>query len=264
MISTPDGPPNKAPHTWSRFVAVGDSFTEGLEDPGTDGRHRGWADQLAEQLGAINPDFHYANLAIRGRRVPAIVSEQVPAAIALEPDLLSIAAGVNDAMRTSWDLPATAELMEDAVRDAKAHGTDVLLVSFGNPSRRSASLRTITRRLAEYREILLAIAHDQQCYMLDFWPETAFDDPRFWAEDRLHLNASGHERAAAAALEVLGLGDGSWRAPLEPTDPLSRAQALRGHARWTGKHLAPWIGRRVTGRSSGDDVDPKRPTFEPM
>lgn len=54
MISTPDGPPNEAPHTWSRFVAVGDSFTEGLEDPGTDGRHRGWADRLAEQLGAIN------------------------------------------------------------------------------------------------------------------------------------------------------------------------------------------------------------------
>jgi len=249
---------------WSRYVAVGDSFTEGLEDPGTDGRHRGWADRLAEQLAELNPDFQYANLAIRGRRVPAIATEQVPAALELGPDLISIAAGVNDAMRTSWDLPTTAELMETAVGQARARGADVLLVSFGNPSRRSASLRTITRRLAEYREILLAIAHDQQCYMLDFWPETAFDDPRFWAEDRLHLNGLGHERAAAAAMEVLGLGDGSWRAHLEPGDTMSRAQVLRGHARWTGKHLAPWIGRRVTGRSSGDDVNPKRPTFDHM
>ena len=58
-----------AAHPWRRYVATGDSFTEGLSDPAGDGDHwRGWADRLAESLARLaGPDagFEYANLAIR-------------------------------------------------------------------------------------------------------------------------------------------------------------------------------------------------------
>src|SRR4051812_28591282 len=74
------------PPRYTRYVAFGDSASEGLEDPSPDGRgYRGWADRLAERLAALEPDFAYANLAVRGRKVGRIRDEQLPAALALEP-----------------------------------------------------------------------------------------------------------------------------------------------------------------------------------
>lgn len=64
---------------YQRYVAVGDSCAEGLDDPYPDGSgYRGWADLTAEQLAA--PGFQYANLAVRGRRLDQILAEQVPTA----------------------------------------------------------------------------------------------------------------------------------------------------------------------------------------
>ncbi len=51
------------------FVAIGDSFTEGLNDPDPGGGFRGWADRVAGALSAQRPGFRYANLAVRGCRV---------------------------------------------------------------------------------------------------------------------------------------------------------------------------------------------------
>ncbi|MSZ77615.1 MAG: SGNH/GDSL hydrolase family protein, partial [Actinobacteria bacterium] len=87
--------------TYLRYVALGDSFTEGVGDP-DDARPnglRGWADRVAEVLGAQDPGFGYANLAIRGRKLDAILDEQVDAALALRPDLVTIYAGANDILR---------------------------------------------------------------------------------------------------------------------------------------------------------------------
>ena len=53
------------------YVALGDSFTEGVgdADPTSANGVKGWADRVAEQLGATNPEFRYANLAVRGKLV---------------------------------------------------------------------------------------------------------------------------------------------------------------------------------------------------
>ena len=85
----------------SRFVALGDSFTEGVgdDDPARPNGVRGWADRVAEQLGAADPGFGYANLAIRGRKLRQILAEQVEAAVELKPTLVSIYAGANDILR---------------------------------------------------------------------------------------------------------------------------------------------------------------------
>jgi lysophospholipase L1-like esterase len=82
--------------SYASMVALGDSFTEGLEDEGPDGRYRGWADLVAGELATRNPEFRYANLAVRGRRLARIRDEQVPRALAMQPDLVTLSGGGND------------------------------------------------------------------------------------------------------------------------------------------------------------------------
>ena len=250
---------------WRRFVALGDSFTEGLDDPGPDGRHRGWADRVAEQLAAIDPEVTYANLAVRGRLLPQVVAEQVPRAIALEPDLVSLGAGVNDAMRRHWDLPMLAGVLESGVVALRSTGADVLLFAFGDPSRSAPRLMAaMAARIRAYDDVVLDVAERHGCRVVDFWGLAAFDDPRFWAADRLHLNAEGHERAAGAALEALGLGDDRWRTPPAMGPAPSSVERAWDVGGWAAAHLGPWLYRRVRGVSSGDGVAPERPDLAPV
>ncbi len=244
---------------WRRYVAIGDSFTEGLEDPGTAGRHRGWADRVAERLAGTTPDFEYANLAIRGRLIAPILTEQLPAAVAMEPDLISIAGGVNDVLRPRWSLAPMVRAWDEGLALARSGGATVVIVTFGQPSHRSRALGTVEARLRDYREALLGLARTHACTVVDFWYASVFDDPRFWAPDRLHLGPVGHERVAAAVLESLGFATPDWLAPLPDEDAASAAARLRADAAWLGGHLMPWVGRRLVGRSSGDGITPKRP-----
>ena len=72
------------------LVALADSFSEGVGDPWPDGRTcRGWADRLAEILAAQTPGLRYANLAIRGKTLAEVLGDQVPAAVAMRPDLVT-------------------------------------------------------------------------------------------------------------------------------------------------------------------------------
>jgi len=247
---------------WSRFVALGDSFTEGLmDDVGPDGRHRGWADRTAVALAELNPDLEYANLAIRGRLMPQVMTEQVPAALALQPDLVSIAAGVNDTLRRSYDLDASMTSLEGGVRELRASGADVLLFAFGDPSRRSAIMGSVRDRIARANAATHAIADHYGCIVVDFWGRAVFDDDALWDSDRLHLSPAGHAVASAAALETLGVGDDQWRTPLPPSPVPSSTRRALGHARWAKDHFGPWVVRRLQGRSSGDDIVPKQATL---
>src|SRR6187397_2071644 len=65
--------------SFQRYVAIGDSFTEGVGDPDPTRPNglRGWADRVAEVLAQQTDDFGYANLAIRGRKLDAILAEQI-------------------------------------------------------------------------------------------------------------------------------------------------------------------------------------------
>lgn len=248
---------------WSRYVALGDSFTEGLMDEtGPDGRHRGWADRLACQLRTVNPDLLYANLAIRGRLLGQVVDEQVPQALELRPDLVSLAAGVNDTLRRSYDLHASMTSLENAVAALRGSGADVLLVAFGDPSRRSKVMGSVSGRIAAANSATLAIAQQYGCRVVEFWGSAAFDGDAFWDEDRLHLSPAGHALAARAAAEALGLGDDTWRTPQPLADPGGLLHRAAGHARWARRHFAPWVGRRLRGQSSGDMITPKRPSLE--
>lgn len=245
---------------WSRFVAVGDSFTEGLmDDVHPNGRHIGWADRLALSMHELNPELRYANLAIRGRLIADVVEQQLPEALALQPDLVSLAAGVNDAIRGHFDVNASATQLERGVRQIKAAGADAMVFAWGDPSRRTRVMGPVARRIAAYNSATRAIAAEYDCFVVDFWGRAVFDPNDIWDEDRLHLTPQGHRLAAAAAAEALGFGDETWRTPLVPTGEPGAVGRVVRHLAWARGHFAPWVVRRVRGVSSGDSVTAKFP-----
>lgn len=249
---------------WRRYVALGDSFTEGLmDDVGPGGRHRGWADRVAQALDAQEPGLRYANLAVRGRTAPQIAAEQVPAAVSLRPDLVTLGMGINDTLRRRYDPHVTATHLENSVRALRSTDADVVLFAFGDPSRRSMIMGKVRDRIETANAATLSIAKRYGCRVVDFWGCAVFDADSVWDEDRLHLSPEGHAIAAAAVLEELGVGDDAWRTPF-PEPPPHAAARFASHARWAGGHLAPWLVRRVRGRSSGDGVTPKRPDLGPV
>lgn len=256
--------PANAP--WTKYVAIGDSFSEGLADPDptTPNRFIGWADRLAHQLAAVaaadGAEFEYANLAIRGRKLGAILDVQLEAALLLQPDLVSLVGGGNDILRPGVDLDELAARIEFAVARIRGTGADVLLVTPTDP--RGAPLIGLTGgRMAIHTANLHSIARRQQAHLTDLWGRAEFSDWGVWAEDRIHLTPRGHHLVMLATLEALGvqhaLPDVELIAPREVTT----GQALRSHARWARQHLGPWLNRRMTGRSSGDGLKPKLPVL---
>ncbi len=247
------------------FVALGDSFTEGVGDPYPDGSWQGWADRFARRLAAESPSLRYANLAIRGKLVRQVVSEQLPAALDLAPDLVSIAAGGNDLLRPKADPDALAAMFEQAVAALRAAGSQVLLFTGFDPGG-FPLIRLVRAKVAAYNDELRAIARRHDCLEVDLWTMSVLADRREWCSDRLHLAPDGHRRVALRACEVVGLPvTDNWREPLaaRPHEPGWLA-ARRDDLRWAKTYAAPWLQRRLRGVSSGDGMPPKRPDLLPL
>jgi lysophospholipase L1-like esterase len=262
--------PGSDRRTWRRYIALGDSFTEGLSDPdpGRADEYRGWADRLAGHLAAAAPsgEVEYANLAVRGRLLPQVLAEQVPVALAAQPDLVSLVAGGNDLLRPGADPDQLAADLEAAVVSFREAGADVLLATGVDP-RQTPIIRRTRGRVAVFNAHLWSIAARQGAVVLDQWGAAWIQDARLWdAGDRIHLTAEGHRRTALAAAAALGVpvaGDHTdWRAPLEPAPALPAREVVAQELAWVRGFVLPWIGRRLRGRSSGDGRAAKRPTPE--
>ena len=258
------------PATLDSYVALGDSFTEGLHDEvGADGRHRGWADRVAEGLAAANGRVRYANLAIRGRLLDPVLAEQVPVALALKPALVSFHAGGNDILRPRVDVSKVLSSYEQTVAQLRENGSEVLLFTVIGPPRDTGRTSRTTGRLvgrfAAFNTCARRVADQYGCALADVGAEPALLDRRLWHEDRLHLTPEGHARVAAAALEALGLETpgslAEWRQLLPPKVASGRIEDVWGDVRWARTFLLPWVGRRLRGVSSGDALLPKRPQF---
>jgi lysophospholipase L1-like esterase len=252
------------------FVAVGDSFTEGLDDPRADqAGYLGWADRFARMLAAEQPGLRYANLALRGKLLGQVAAEQVPEAIAMAPDLVSIAAGGNDMLRFRSDPDALAQTFDDVVRTLLMAGCQVVIFTGFDP--RFPVLRLLRGKVAAYNMHLRAIADQHGCHVVDLWSMSVLRDPRAWSADRLHLTPDAHRRVALRTCEVLGTAvTEDWREPWpvldRPAAPGRSAwlAARRVDARWARVHAAPWMVRRLRGVSTGDGLAPKRPELLPV
>jgi lysophospholipase L1-like esterase len=246
-------------------VALGDSFTEGVGDPSDTAPNGwlGWADRLAGALAAQTPDFSYANLAIRGRKLPGILAEQLEPAIALGPDLVSIHGGGNDLLRPNIDIDALAATYDDAIGRLSATGAQVMLFTVADPGLNSA-IKVIRGRTAIFNEWVREIAEKHDATLVDMWRMRGWKVAEVMDVDRLHLNAVGHQNIAIAALEALGIDHQLQPLPIPATPELTRSEQRAVDLAWAKDHLAPWVKRRITGRSSGDGVTPKYPVLTPL
>jgi len=244
-----------------RYVAIGDSFTEGVGDPLPDGRVRGWADLVAHGLAAARDEpVHYANLAIRGRLLEPIATEQCDAALALDPlpDLITFNGSGNDMMRPGWDRARIESLVRRVVDRTAEAGVRLVILSGPDPTARLPRGETFSRRADELMDIVdgLTDEHDDLTFV-DNYRDREMRRAAYWDTDRLHLNPLGHSRVAARVLTALEVPSDLPTAPEgDPARPGALAEAA-----YVGRYVLPWIGRRLTRRSSGDGRVPKQPEW---
>lgn len=252
-------------HPWSRYVALGDSFTEGVGDaePQSPGGHRGWADRVAEVLAERTDDFAYANLAIRGRLLQQIADEQVDAALALRPDLISISGGGNDLIRPGTDPDRVAALFDETIGRLRSNGATVVMFN-GPDIGMTPVLRRVRGKVAIYNENLRTVAAKHDAIVADMWALPSLKNPQMWAPDRLHFSPLGHHTIAIMMLQALGVANDLEPLHPEPLRSRSWRSARVDDMGWAREYLLPWVVRRIRHQSSGDTVRPKRPTLPPM
>lgn len=248
--------------TWTRYVAVGDSFTEGIGDPepASPGGYRGWADRVAEVLSTRTRDFAYANLAVRGKLIQQIFDDQLEPALQLQPDLISISAGGNNIIRPGSDPDAIAARLDEAVERLRSDGATVLVFT-GPDIAGTPVLGRVRGKAAIFNENIHTIALKRGAIVADMWALRELSDPRMWAPDRLHFSPIGHNTIARMVLNTLGIENDLEPLNPEPLPAVPWRQARSEDLVWAREHFAPWIIRRLRGRSSGDHIQPKRPTF---
>ncbi len=249
----------------SSYVALGDSFTEGVgdPDPARPNGVRGWADRFAEVLAGVQPGLHYANLAIRGRKMASILDEQVGAAVEMAPDLVSIYAGGNDILRAKVDVDAVVSSYADGLRELRATGAH-LVVFTGFDLGWAPVFGRLRGRVATYNELVREVADEVDATVVDFWRMREYRDSRMWDIDRIHMSALGHRHMVVRVLDALDVPHDAGHDPLEPAPPPTRAERREADLAWARAHAAPWLHRRLTGRSSGDGLAPRWPTLTPV
>ncbi|GAA2795266.1 SGNH/GDSL hydrolase family protein [Saccharopolyspora taberi] len=251
---------------FQRYVAVGDSQTEGLYDIGPGGALRGWADRLAERLAEVRPDLRYANLAVRGRLASQVRAEQVPAALVLRPDLVTVCAGMNDLLRPRADVARVAADLDAMFGELTYAGAHVVAMTYPDIGRIMPVARYLVPRVIALNAGIRRAARRWGATLVDAFPHPAVADQRLYCVDRLHANAEGHARFAAAVAHALGVpgSDDGWTTPLPPLPPRSRWQHAGTELKWLATFVAPWLGRNLLGRTSGARPVAKRPALTPV
>lgn len=244
-------------------------MTEGMSDEIIDGNYRGWADRVAEVMAANWDDFTYANLAIRGKLVGQVVTEQIPLAlphIEGKSTLVSFHAGANDVIRPKYDKSLAIGTYNEGVAKLTESGATVMLFCVLEDSgAKTRAAKVWKERFAEFNENVRQIAAESGALLFDPNNDDFWRDPRFIHEDRLHLNSEGHRRVAQAVLSRLELPhDEDWRMKLPPAKPISRLEKLKIDLHWLWKYAIPWLGRRIRRRSSGDGRSAKYPIPAPF
>jgi lysophospholipase L1-like esterase len=251
---------------YQRYVAVGDSQTEGLNDGTEQTGYRGWADRLAEILAAHNPDFRYANLAVRGRLTTQIRAEQTELALALNPDLITVMTGMNDLVRPGFNPTTVAADLDAILKAFTASGATIVTFTFPDVAKIAPLVRHLRPRVLDFNDRIRAMARGHGAVLVDPFPHPVTTDPRLWSTDRIHATPLGHARIAAATAHALKLPgtDSSWADPLSPLPPVPAWRRAGTEITWAATFLGPWVLRRLQRRSSGDGRTAKRPRLQPI
>jgi lysophospholipase L1-like esterase len=249
--------------TFRRYVAIGDSSTEGLEDPDGHGGYIGWADRLASAIAdAQDEPLEYANLAIRGYKMREIRCTQLDDALAMRPDLLSVFGGVNDVISPRCDFDALRAEFVIVFGEARRIGSTVISFTMPDPAAINPLAANLRERVSRLNAIIRSEAERRGVLLVDFEDYPVAVDPRLWFDDRLHSSTLGHMRVAAALAWRLGVPgyDESWTEPIgEDLVPRTPKERLTSDLDWALHYLAPWLGKGIRRLPHGLGIERKRP-----
>jgi lysophospholipase L1-like esterase len=253
---------------YTRFIVLGDSFSEGMSDEIINGKYRGWADRVADVLAGQTPDFKYANFAIRGKLVKQVFEEQVPLALPLisgPQTLVSFHAGANDALRPNFDRNVVRTAYVRAVTQLVQSGATLVLFTVleKNGNGGKASL-VWEERMSSFNSIVREVAEKFGLMIMDASMDPQSSNPNLLAFDRLHLNTTGHYRVAQAVLERIGAPfDSNWKVSVIPSKKKPWLTRKLLTLWWFVSFALPWVWRRIRGRSSGDGRSGKYTSLTP-
>ena len=182
------------------YVALGDSFTAGLEP----GQPR-WADELARELGA-----RYVNLATVGATSEHVELEQLERALELEPDVVTLVCGANDVLfNTRPDADAYAARLSRMFDRLRRELPNVEIVTATYPDiSRFLDLRPRTRARVEegmrcFNEAARRVARRHDVVLMESFDHPAAEARETYADDGFHPSAEGHRQAAREFLRAL-------------------------------------------------------------
>jgi lysophospholipase L1-like esterase len=227
-----------------RFAAMGDSTTVGMGDPLPSGELRGWAALLADSLGAT---LH--NFAVSGARAADVAGAQVPAALAVRPQVASILVGSNDTLRDTFDVSAIGRALAGCVAAMCASGAVVLTARLPDPGRMlrlpAGLSRPLARRIGAVNAVTDAVAERFDTVHVDLANHPAVYERRMWSVDRLHPSERGHRLLARCFAEALSARGFTVRSLPEP-EPRNAEPTRGAQVRWMATAGTRWVLDRCT------------------
>jgi lysophospholipase L1-like esterase len=245
---------------YSRYVAIGDSQTEGLWDGDDATGLLGFADRLAMIIDAHYPGLQYANLAVRGHRITDVLGGQLPHALAMRPDLITVCIGMNDVTRPGRYFDRALADLDTVHAQLADSGATVVTTTFPDLAQILPVGRIIASRVERINDAIRTAAVRHGFRLVDLYLAPSMLDPHVWSADRVHGSEKGHMLFAAAAAEALHLpgSNHEWAHSRGAPLPSLRSRA-QSQVSWTRNMFVPWLWRRVRGRSEGDGRTAKRP-----
>ena len=249
---------------YSRYVALGDSQTEGLWDGDDTVGLTGFAHRLATMINEHYPGLTYANLAVRGRRIRDVVEGQLPQALAMRPDLITVCIGMNDVTRPGPGFDRTLAELDDLHVRLSQSGATVVTTTFPDIARILPVGRLLASRVIEVNNAIRVAAERHGFRLVDLYGAPSMAEPNTWSPDRVHGSPKGHMLFAAAAAEALGLpgSNHDWAESSPGAGRPSVRSQLYSQLLWTHNMFMPWLWRHARGRSEGDGREPRRPRLE--
>jgi len=250
----------------NKFIALGDSLTEGLSDKYPNGTYRGWADRVADELSLVDTNFLYANFAVRGKLLEQVIADQVSVALPFitgNDTVVSFHAGANNILRPKLDVKRVIADYQSAVIRITDTGAKVLVFTVrevANPKTKAELYWN--ERFGPFNANVREIASKTGAILLDANSHEVFGDPRMLAKDRLHLSQEGHRRVAQGVLKALGMPhDINYTQAMGPHKQTPAVLRGIGTVAWGVAFLVPWAIRRLSGKSSGDGRVAKYPVL---
>jgi lysophospholipase L1-like esterase len=181
----------------SAYAALGDSFTAGRESiPG-----ERWADRLAAGLRAVNPDLAYRNLAVDGAGSADVLS-QVPAALEMRADLVTVICGANDVLLTSRpDIEGYEGRFSEILERLRSGAPGAAILTATAPESwhfmelRPRTKARLVKALSDLNAVTRTVAARHRVPCLNVAGHPGLTDRANFSADGLHPSALGHERA---------------------------------------------------------------------